>query len=78
MRETCPGAITNTTPQNLKQELNPDLCVERVASNRSSPDMLLFPAAHESENSHSFLTFGDIQGNTLHYPSLLRTYHPCI
>jgi hypothetical protein len=48
------------------QELSPDLCVERLASNRMSPDMLLFLAAKKSEISHCFLTLGDTQRNTLH------------
>jgi len=43
------------------QEINPDLCVEKLASNRMNPDMLVFLAAQESENSHSFLTFDDTQ-----------------
>ena len=61
MRKACPGAITNTNPHRVTQELNPDICVEKLASNRMSPDMLLFLAAQESENSHSFLTFDDTQ-----------------
>jgi len=46
------------------QELNTDLCVERLASSSRSPEMSLFLAAQDSENSHRFLTFGDTQGNT--------------
>jgi hypothetical protein len=61
MTKTCPGATTNTNPHRLTQELNPDICVERLASNRMGPEMLMFLAAQESENSHSFLTFGDTQ-----------------
>ena len=30
------------------EELRPDICVESLASNRMSPDMLLFLAAQES------------------------------
>jgi len=54
------------------QELNPDICVERLASNHMSPDILLFLAAHKSENSHRFLTFGDTQANTLHVPFFVK------
>jgi len=35
------------------QELRPDICVERLASNRMSIDMLLFLAAQESQYIHS-------------------------
>jgi len=34
--------------------------------------MLLFLTAQESENSHSFFTFGDTQGNTLHVPFFVK------
>jgi len=37
-----------------------------------SSDMLLFLTAQESENSHSFFTFGDTQGNTLHVPFFVK------
>jgi len=42
------------------QEHSRAICVEKLASNRMSFYILLFLAAQESENSHSFLTFGDI------------------
>ena len=35
------------------QDLRPDICVERLASNRISPDILLFLAAQESQYIHS-------------------------
>jgi len=42
------------------QELRPDICVERLASNRMSPVMLLFLAAQESQfiQSLNFLPSG--------------------
>jgi len=43
------------------QEINPALCFERLASNGMCPDMLLFLAAEELKNNHSFLTFVDTQ-----------------
>ena len=57
------------------QEPSRAICVEKLASNRMSFYILLFLAAQESENSHSFLTFGDTQREHYMYPSLLRTYH---
>jgi len=53
----------------IEQELNPDQCVEKLASNHMSPNVLLFISTQESENCHRLLTFGDTQSE--HFTSTL-------